>query len=252
MSQTCAPTGPETRWFLSFDCATKSFAYSLVRVRAPGPELAAIVSRLAQAVQDKDAPTALAMVAAADAESVSYFHLAGGGAVDLVPGRADKSVSSPERINALVRHLRGPVARMLEAAAADGCPAAASPALNVAVEFQMGANAPARTVAMALLTFYSGANTFMVGPALKNKLWYPAAPKLRISYYYQKYANTYSANKAHSRDLYFEHLAPLFGHDRGAVLKTIPKRFQKDFADSVTQILGILTHGDLATAMTKF
>jgi hypothetical protein len=251
-----APTGsvPPLRdqWFLSFDCATKSFAYALIRVRIPSPGLPAKAAALAAAVAAGDGATALALARELDAETLSCFHLAGGAAMDLVPGKKDSEIPSVERVGAAVAHLKGPIADLLAAAAADGCPAYDSPALHVAVEFQMGPNAPARTIATVLLTHYSSAHTFLVGPAYKNKLWYASAPELRHCFYVERYKSLYTANKNHSKDLYFNHLGPTFGHDKGGALAGVPHRLRKDFADCVTQVLGFLAYGDIEKAAEKF
>lgn len=243
---------PRDQWYLSFDCATKSFAHALVRVRAPGPGLPAKAAALAAAYRAGDGPGALALARELDAETLGCFHLAGGAAADLVPGKKDQAIPTVERVGATVAYVRGPVAALLADAAADGCPAFDSPALNVAVEFQMGANAPARTVATVLLTHYADAHTFLVGPAYKNKLWYSSAPKIRHCYYAERYQSLYTANKNHSKDLYFDHLCPAFGHDRGGALARVPRRLRKDFADCITQVLGFLAYGDLENAAEKF
>jgi hypothetical protein len=243
---------PRDRWFLSFDCATKSFAFALLRVRDPDPGIVPKAEALAAAVRAGDAPGALAIAREMDAETRGYLHLAAGGAVDLVPGKKDKDIPTVERIGAAIAYLRGTVACALAAAAADGCPPPDSPDLNVAVEFQMGPNAPARTIAVVLLTYFSDANTFMVGPAYKNKLWYPSRPDLRHCFFVERYSSLYTANKNHSKELYFDHLAPTFGHDRGGALEGVPVRLRKDFADCVTQVLGFLAYGDLEKAAEKF
>lgn len=245
-------TRPRDRWFLSFDCATKSFAFALLRVRDPDPGIVPKAEALAAAVKAGDAPGALALAQEMDAETREYLHLAAGGAVDLVPGKKDKDIPTVERIGAAMAYLRGTVASALAAAAADGCPPPDSRHLNVAVEFQMGSNAPARTIAVILLTHFSDANTFMVGPAYKNKLWYPSRPDLRHCHFVERYSSLYTANKNHSKELYFDHISPTFGHDQGSALEGVPVRLRKDFADCVTQVLGFLAFGDLEKAAEKF
>jgi hypothetical protein len=233
-------------WFLSFDCATKSFAFALLRVRPPGSRVLAAAERLAAA---SDAQAAAAALSDLDAETRACLHLAGCGAADLVPGVKDEDIPAVARVRAVLAYLRGPVAKALAAAAADGCPPGDSPQLHVAVEYQMGANSPARMVATVLVAHYAAANVFMVGPAFKNKLWFPSRPDLRVCHFIEKRKTLYAANKGHSRALYFEHLGPLFGHTAAA---GIPVRLRKDFADSVAQVLGLLAFGDLAGAPDKF
>jgi len=243
---------PRDQWFLSFDCATKSFAFALVRVRLPGPAFLAKVGALAAAVRAGDGAGTLALAQQLDDEARAFFHLEGGGAADLVPGTPDKEIHTVPRVAAVVAYLGGAVAQALEAARANGCPAPDSPALNVPIEFQMAANFKSRAVAVTLLTYYAGAHCFLVGPALKNKVWFPSAPRIRHCFYAAKYKNLYNANKHHSRDLYFEHLCRLFGHAQGGVPAKIPRQWQADFADAVTQVLGFLAFGDQENAAERF
>lgn len=250
LQATATPATPQSRdrWFLSFDCATKSFAFALLRVRDPDPGIVPKAKALAAAAVAGDVPGALALARELDTETREYLHLAAGGAADLVPGKKDKDISTVERIGAAMAYLRGTVARALQAAAADGCPAPNSSDLNVAVEFQMGPNAPARTIAVVLLTHFSDANTFVVGPAYKNMLWYPSRPDLRHCFFVERYATLYTANKNHSKELYFDHIGPTFGH----APQDVPVCFRKDFADCVTQVLGFLAYGNPEKAAEKF
>jgi hypothetical protein len=229
-------------WYLSFDCGTKGFAYSLLRIRRPSG-LAAAIAGIQAAVEAGDFAEAGRRARAADAVARGWLHLAGGGGVDLVPGKKDREISTVERVRAVVAYLDGPVAAALAAAAAEGCPPADSPRLHVPVEFQPGANAPARTVAAVLLTRYEKASVFLVGPALKNKLWYPARPDLRHGHFVAKHVSLYVANKNHTKSLYFDHIAKLCGHDVGHVAPRIPANKRADFADTVLQVLAFRIYG---------
>lgn len=250
------PPSAADRWFLSFDCATKSFAFALVRVRPPGADIhqkaCEIREAISAATSYSDFEAVLALSRGLESATRALFHLSAGGADDLAPGKNDKKVSTVERVAAAVTYLDGPVARALQAAEAEGCPPPDSPSLNVAVEYQMGPNAPARTIAIVLLTRFSAANSFLVGPAYKNKLWYPSRPDLRHCLYIEKYHKLYTANKNHSKDLYFNHIGPVFGHELGPVWPGISLQMRKDFADCVTQVLGFLAFGDIEHASEKF
>jgi hypothetical protein len=247
-----APPPRQDRWFLSFDCATKSFAFALLRVRGLDPEAPAQAAALAAAAKAGDMATALGLAQDIDDMSRGCLHLAAGGAADLVPGKKNNEIPTVERVRAAMAYLQGPVARALEAAAPEGCPARDSPELYVAVEFQMGPNAPARAIAIVLLTHFANARVFLVGPAYKNKLWYPSRPDLRHCHFIERYQTLYTANKNHAKEMYFDHIAPTFGHTEGPVLKSIPVRLRKDFADCVMQVLGFLAYGDLEKAAEKF
>ncbi|GFR88322.1 hypothetical protein ElyMa_002514500 [Elysia marginata] len=239
------------RWFLSFDCATKSFAFALLRIREPAPDLFARAVAVAAAAAAGGASALQPAIQALNSETREGLYLAAGAAVDLVPEKKNKEIPTVERVGAAVEYLRGPVAKALEAAAADGCPAWDSPELNVVVEFQMGANAPARAITIVLLTHFAGAHTFLVGPAYKNKLWYRSRPDLKHCHFIERYKSLYTANKNHAKALYFDHIGPLFDH-RVDVLHSVPSRLRKDFADCVLQVLGFLAYGDLEKAAKNF
>ena len=98
MAGTPASAHPSDRWYLSIDCATKSFAWALLRVR-DGEALRPALTALAAA----DTPDAIrAAFAVADLESKALLHLAAGGAADLVPGKKDAAIPAVERVRAVV------------------------------------------------------------------------------------------------------------------------------------------------------
>jgi hypothetical protein len=256
MAETPAETRPETpaegraargeeggapgEWYLSFDCASKSFAFALLHFRPPPAGVLGELRLAAAAAKRRAAAEAGPRLDRAAELLRACFHLAAGGAADLIPGKKSREVSTVERVRAVLAHLEGPVARALARAAPAGCPPGDDPRLNVAVEFQMGANVPARVVATALLTHYAKARVFMVGPSFKNKLWYACRPDLRHGLFLERYQSRYTANKNHSKRLYYDHVAPLFGH---SAAEAIPLRLRADFADCVLQVLAFRAFG---------
>lgn len=222
--------------YLSFDVATRSLAWALLRIRRPRPEDLAAVS----AALDGGAEPG-----AACAPLRGCFRLLAGGAADLT-GKRDKDVHTPERVDALVGYLRGTV---LPALAAGGV--AVGPGLKVAVEYQMGANSNARVVAAAILATFHGATTFFVGPSLKNGIRVPGRGDLDHCMFVERYARPYDANKAHAKALYWDAIAPAFGHRVGDT--EVPRAMRKDFADAVLQALGFYLSGEtLERARDKF
>ena len=228
-------------WYLSFDCATKSLAFSLLRVRRPTKAwyaaAAAEASEAAAAAAAGEGGAARRLGERLDRESRGLCHLAAGGVVDLCPGRAQKEIGTVERVKALVAFLEGTVAPALAAAA--GCPPPSSPALKVAVEYQMVPNEQARKVAVALVTHYAAAGVFLVGPALKNTVAPRGRPDLHHAAFVEKYRSRYTANKRHAEALYHDYVAPLFGHR----VEGVPRERRADFADSVLQVLGWVRRG---------
>jgi len=238
-------------WFLSFDCATKSFAFALLRVdealarEGLSPKAAALAAWLRG---DKSSPPPEGGGEELDVATRGAFHLAGGGAAALVPGTPAAKIPTVERVRAVQAYIRGPVREALTAAAAEGCPPPDSRRLHVLIEYQLGSNSRARTVSSVLLSEYSAASICLVGPALKNKVSFRARPDLAHARFIQKYTTLYAANKNHTKATYFEFLAPLFDHKD---LK-IPARLKTDFSDCVMQVLGLLGWGDIQAAATRF
>jgi len=147
--------------YLSFDCATKTFAFVLLAARRDWAE------RLASA----RAPAVSGAVAGAAAGAL--VRVLDMDTVDLFPGRADAGVHTVERLRALVAYLRARVDPALRAAA----PGRAT----VLIEYQMGQNSRARAVAHALCAHYCDHDVRFIGAALKNTLY--LAPELTFAHF---------------------------------------------------------------------
>jgi len=221
------------RWFLSFDCATKSLAFALVRLRDPAAAVREAVAALGRLGPGPKTEALAAVVAGLARATREAFHVAGGGATDLCPGVKNAQIPTVARVRALKKYLQGPVAAALGAAGVE-----AGPRLSVLVEFQLGANAPARTVAAALVMHYAEADVCLVGPALKNKVDVFGGPELQHYHFVEKYSSLYYANKQHTKAMYFGYLLPLFGHSP----PLIPPGMKGDYADAIMQVLGFLQH----------
>lgn len=236
------PTG---KWYLSFDCATKTFAFSLCWVDLAGWAAASAAARrrlgAAQELVRRAAcaagPGAAAAVAAAaeavaalDAETRAYLRLADGEVVDLAPGQLDAEIPTVERVRAVVRYVARRVRPALVAAgAADG-------PLRVVVEYQMGQNAPARTVSVALVTLFAEFDVTYVAPALKNMVYTCEAG--RYYAFAERYRRGYDANKAHAA-FNLTHLEEKFA----STIPPCPLPLRGHIADSVLQVLGLLVYG---------
>ena len=126
-------SAPAAQTYLSFDCATKTFAFSICRVRsdllfnvAPlRARLAAVQALRAAVVRDIEKQVALhnsaantsldealalceklqVAVTALDAETRSVIELLDGDVVDLAPGRADADVGTVDRLRAVASYI---------------------------------------------------------------------------------------------------------------------------------------------------
>lgn len=248
------------KWHVGFDCATKTFAFSLSRVdleafaAARGRICARleatreVVRRAEELRRGGDDAAAARLVAeilpaieALDAETRAFLHLADGETVDLFPGRADDSISTVERLRAVARY----VAQRVRPSVAAVVPAGER--LRVVVEFQMGPNAKARAVAAALITLFAEEDVIIVGPTLKNKI--AVSEEGRYCYFAERYSTSYGANKAHAK-YNFARLEELFGT---CIPPTQPASLRGHIADSFMQVLGYLVHGpDEKTAALYF
>ena len=268
-------------WCLSFDCASKSFAFSLIKIDdgllgSISADVNLALSCLSQCqncladikrdlpilaladalIFEKDARmrqiddlvnSATAALKRARANSGALVSWFGGGAVDLFPGIHDKKIRTVDRIRGIRQYISDVVCGTIRRAEKWGCPAiGASPhdKLNVLVEYQMGPNAPSRIVSDVIITMFADENVLIVGAGLKNKVFFLDDEHSRHCYFLEKYASSYLANKAHSKYCldYMVKLFGLIGVDESA-----PKKLKKDLADSFMQVIGWYRYGDRTT-----
>jgi len=260
-----SPPGPAIRrgpkWHLGFDCATKTFAFSLSRIdlgafeeskarlRTRVRAAIEVLRRAAAMLRDGgDAvPRAAGLVRevapvleAADQESRAFVRLADGETVDLFPDRADDDIATVERLRAVVRYVNGrvrPAVRRL-------VPAGES--VRVVIEFQMGPNARSRAVAAALVALFADDDVIIVGPTLKNKI--ATCEEGRYCYFAERYASSYGANKAHAK-YNFARFEDAFGTEIPA---TRPASLRGHIADSFMQVIGHLVFGSEENAASLF
>lgn len=235
------------KWHLSFDCATKTFAFSLSRIdlpsqaglaaaRARARAAAEVARRLLQAPDAETLGGLEAAVAALDAETGGYVRIVDGETADLFPGTPDDAIPTVARIRAVAEY----VARRVRPAVA----AAGAAPLRVVVEYQMGPNAPARAVACALVALFAAEDVVVVGPSLKNRVALCEAG--RLCYFAERYRTTYNANKAHAK-YNFAVAEKVFG---SSIPPSTPAA-RGHIADSFMQVLGYLIHGPDEQTITE-
>ena len=232
------------RWYLGFDCATKTFAFSLSRVASLDGEMIAQLRARTLACRElcrraaaAAAPSAellgvlLPLVRALETEMDGLIVIADGAVCDLAPGRADAQVSTVERLRAVACYINGRVRPALTRAGA------LDSELTVVIEYQMGPNARARAVAAALVALFASNDVIIVGPSLKNKV--STCPDGRYAEFARRYSNSYGANKAHAA-FNFAQVEAKFGT---AIAPTTPSSRRGHIADSFMQVLGHLFFG---------
>ena len=244
-----APAAARPRWHLGFDCATKTFAFSLSRIdleaftagrgriRTQARAILEVVRR-AEALSHEDPVAAACLVdevapatAELDAETRDFVRIVDGETVDLFPGRADGDISTVERLRAVACYVANRIRPVVAASVPPG------ERLRVVVEFQMGPNARARAVAAALIALFAEEDVIIVGPTLKNKV--ATCEEGRYCYFAERYKTAYSANKAHA-SYNFARLEEVFGT---GIPPTVPAALRGHIADSFMQVIGYLVHG---------
>jgi hypothetical protein len=236
----------EVQWFLSFDPATKTFAWALIRYQQPGQELLDMINSATNSLKSLGSNQILQKLISINRVLDSYFVVVDGATVDLCPGVPDKKINAIKRITAAKKYLAAVVDKSLELINVDKID---YNNFKVLVEYQMNANAYSKTIADIIISHYVEKHDVIpVGPLFKNKIIIKSRPDLSHCMFYEKYSSTYTANKKHSETIYFEFIKPLLSH------KWIPtpKNKKDDFADCVTQVIGCIQYADFDELRDKF
>lgn len=258
MSAQHAAAESDPRWYLGFDCATKTFAFSLsridiaafhnakLRIRTQTAAITELIKR-ATSIAKTDPAAARELISKIqptvdqlDIETRAFVTIVDGATVDFFPGRADKTISTVERIRAVSQY----IGRRIKPAVAASVPA--NEKLWVVVEFQAGFNAPSRAVEHTIIALFAEEKTFIVGPLLKNMIATCEAGK--YCYFAEKYSTSYGANKAHAI-FNFARFEKVFGTKIGPMK---PQSLRGHVADSFMQIIGHIVHGDDEKAESMF
>lgn len=235
-----AMEGPQpATFYLGFDCATKTFGFSLMGIRAEcfsgrRKYLRQRLRELKTWIKEKPtAPFELFLLSKAvqdlDAETKSYIVLIDGETKDLFPGRPDKNIHTIERLRALCDYIRSRIMPSIKKNVTGP--------LEVVIEFQEGANAKTRIIAPSLATLFIDQKVYFVGPTLKNKVY--LSEEGRYCHFAEKYARNYDANKAHVK-YNFAALEELFGSQ---IPSCHPPTLRGHIGDACIQCLGHLMFG---------
>ena len=216
-------------WYISFDCALKSIAFSLVRMDASKLEITS--------------PCTLLQYAAQLRESLFY---ADGTAEDLAPGRLVKNVPTTEKISLVMVWVRDRVMPSLKQHLNE-----LPDDLTILVERQPPFNTKSTTVSDVLVSCFIrefihdeanyelyNARVRYVPALLKNKLSFAGDPESHMDAFRPKYKKQYTARKNHSKYI-FRRYSELYEFE----MPKVPASMQDDLADSMTQIMGFVKFG---------
>jgi len=202
---------------LSFDCANKSLAYSLVEI--PDGLKIEKKKRNEEAIMNID-----------EIDDYKKIKIKECDVVNLLGGRKVKDVDSIERARCLRKYIDKNFGEKLKIYELDD--------IIILIEKQPETiNIKSCAISDQLLFYFANLkNIATISPTLKNKISFNS--ELAYNKYVSKYSNSYLANKNHAKAnlLYF-----LKKTEQEYVLKDIKKSNYNDLADSFMQIIAYLT-----------
>lgn len=207
----------DNMWNLGFDCATKTFAFSLSYISVEN--LINIISDdIKTKTNDNDKGKKI----------LENIRLVDCDTIDLFPGIANSQISTIERIRAVKKYV-------IERIVPSVSKYVKTNKLCISVEYQMAPNDKASIIQIALMTIFSSYEIIVIPAAYKNTIcFYEGGER----YNFTKYASAYDNNKDHTRKniIYFrDTFAPACLYEKtDAQLGHI--------ADSFMQILGYIIY----------
>lgn len=161
---------------------------------------------------------------------INFLHLE---VCDVIPGKKVSETTSIDRANGLYTKLNQLCKQFNKKWISDA---------HILIEYQMGQNKKSGEVASQIiyhfLQYIPPENIHIIGPSLKNKLYYLDDVKSTHNYYVNKFVKLYDANKAHTKYL-FNRLIEIYKLDseKENKLTLIKKRNYPDIADAICQAI---------------
>lgn len=221
-----------TKWFLSFDCATKTFAYILVKINLDlfynnnhiiKQILLQVKDQLSKGIINEDL---IDIIRKIDSNTKKIITIIDGRCIDLVPGIRSKDIDTVERVKKMSLYVKEYIYPLLTNIPKEF--------LHVLIEFQMSHNVQSRAVSIGLIALFADYNVHFVNPCLKNKI--NMTDIGHYSNFIQKYKNSYDANKKHAL-FNFKTFESVFNQEL-----MISDKLKGHIADSFMQILGHLIY----------
>ena len=214
--------------FLSFDCATKTFAFSCGEINIDEvKETLNNIIILENEIQHITSIEKLIIfkenIYKIKKKIKSFITLDDGETIDLFPGIDNEKIDIVSRLRALVNYVKSRIPNQ-------------SIDTKIFIEFQMGQNPKARAIVSSLITLFYEHEIIIVNPSLKNKIY--LSDDGRYCHFIKKYSSNYIANKEHCKynfnivEIYFNSKIPYSN-----------KRIRGHIADSFMQVLGHLKYG---------
>ena len=170
--------------YLSFDVATKSLAFSVVKLPTDIPkEFNQIRNQIEEITEESQ-------IQAIHDRVKSFITIMDGSVDNLVPDKKDKDISEVERLRALIGYYKTKLLPMMTIHEL-------TPENTVIlIEYQMSPNFKARTICSGLITLLYEYEIHIVKPILKNRI--NLTPDGHWINFVKKYKTLYTANKKHA------------------------------------------------------
>jgi len=205
-------------YYLSFDCATKTFAYSLSYVNLDPNHIKCALSELFLSLsKDNFMKFTSSIVNLIDGEVIDFFPKIPDSKIDSVDRIVKISNYTKQHIMPKIKHI--PISD-----------------IEIFIEFQMGSNHKSRMISSSLIAIFSEYKVRLIHPSLKNKIYTDEIGKHKN--FIKKYSNLYTANKEHAK-YNFHKIEEIFQSNIPYTKKTD----RGHIADSFMQVLGYLIHG---------
>jgi hypothetical protein len=218
-------------YYLSFDCATKTFAYSLSYVNI---DSISIIKSLVDTINPNNAvfENNINEYNIITVDNFRNFksqiiNLIDGEVIDFFPKIPDNKIDNVERIKKISNYVKEVIFPKIKDIKIDN--------IEIFIEFQMGSNHKARMISSALIALFSSYVVRLIHPSLKNKVY--TCEDGKHKHFIKKYSNLYTANKEHSKYNFFI-IEKIFS-------SSIPSTNKNDrghIADSFMQVLGYLLY----------
>jgi len=214
------------RYYLSFDCATKTFAYVLVKINLTYLFLNFSEIKQVLDIAKSDPNKYQGLIEKITDITSTTIQIIHADCIDLFPNVPDKDIDTVTRIKTMTTYVKTHIYPLLSNIDNN--------AIDIVIEFQMSYNTQSKIISIGLISLFTDYSTYLVNPSLKNKVHLSNDSK--HNHFINKYKSNYTANKAHAL-----HNFKLF-EETFDQTTTLPNSLKGHVADAFLQILGLILH----------
>lgn len=214
-------------YYLSFDCATKTFAYVLVKINTSYclKDIISKINIILNSINNFEENKKKELIEKFNERFNDVITIISSDCVDLIPNKNNKDINTVERVKIVTKYVNENIFPLLKDINND--------LLSILIEFQMSHNTQSKIVSIILITLFSNYDKIiLIKPTLKNKI--SLNDEGKYSNFISKYKNNYTANKKHV--LYnFKLFEYIFNKNIN-----MRDKLKENIADSFMQILGYI------------